>query len=43
MKAINISEEQIERAKKLYTFGKLKGSITEGKSNLFGATLKHKI
>ena len=31
MKAINISEEQIERAKKLYTFGKLKGSKTKGK------------
>jgi hypothetical protein len=37
MKEINISEEQIERAKKLYSFGELKGSITKGKSNLFGA------
>ncbi len=37
MKQIKISEEQIERAKKLYSFDKLKGSITEGKSNLFGA------
>tara|TARA_B100000497_G_scaffold16031_1_gene18577 strand:+ start:62 stop:220 length:159 start_codon:yes stop_codon:yes gene_type:complete len=30
MKAINISEEQIERAKKLYSFGELKGSKTKG-------------
>jgi hypothetical protein len=37
MKEINISEEQIERAKKLYSFGELKGSKTKGKGNLFGA------
>jgi len=37
MKAINISEEQIERAKKLYSFKELKGSITKGEGNLRGA------
>ena len=37
MKGINISEEQIDRAKKLYSFGELKGSKTKGKGNLFGA------
>ena len=37
MKEINISEEQIERAKKLYSFKVLKGSITKGEGNLRGA------
>ena len=37
MKAINISEEQIDRAKKLYSFKVLKGSITKGEGNLRGA------
>ncbi len=37
MKAINISEEQIDRAKKLYSFNVLKGSITKGEGNLRGA------
>ena len=31
------TEEQIQRAKELYEFGALNGSITKGKSNLFGA------
>jgi hypothetical protein len=34
---IEISKEQIERAKKLYPFKELKGSITKGKSNIYGA------
>tara|TARA_R110000868_G_scaffold282190_1_gene542406 strand:+ start:224 stop:709 length:486 start_codon:yes stop_codon:yes gene_type:complete len=37
MKIIKISKEQIERAKKLYPFKELKGSITKGKSNIYGA------
>lgn len=37
MKIVKITNEQIERAKKLYPFDNLKGSITEGKSNLYGA------
>jgi len=37
MKTIKISKEQIGRAKKLYTFNELKGSITKGKSNIYGA------
>ena len=37
MKIIKISLEQIERAKKLYLFTELKGSITKGKSNIYGA------
>ena len=37
MEAINISEEQIERAKKLYSFKELRGSITKGEGNLRGA------
>lgn len=37
MKKIKINKEQIERAKKLYEFGRLKGSITKGKSNIYGA------
>jgi len=37
MKEINISEEQIERAKKLYSFKELRGSITKGEGNLRGA------
>lgn len=37
MKAIKISKEQIERAKKLYPFKELKGSITKGKNNIYGA------
>ena len=37
MKTIEISKEQIERAKKLYPFKELKGSITKGEGNLRGA------
>ena len=37
METINISEEQIERAKKLYSFKELRGSITKGEGNLRGA------
>lgn len=37
MKIIKITKEQIERAKKLYPFKNLKGSITKGKSNIYGA------
>ena len=37
MELIKISKEQIERAKKLYPFQKLRGSITKGKGNLIGA------
>jgi len=34
---IKITEEQIDRAKKLYLFDELKGSITKGKSNIYGS------
>jgi len=34
---ISISNEQIERANELYPFNALKGSITKGKSNIYGA------
>lgn len=34
---LEISEQQIEKAKKLYLFKELKGSITKGKSNIYGA------
>jgi len=37
MKIIDISEEQVERAKNLYPFDELKNSITKGKGNLLGA------
>jgi len=37
MKIIKITKEQIERAKKLYPFNELKGSITKGESNIYGA------
>ena len=37
MNRIEISKEQIERAEKLYPFKELKGSITKGKSNIYGA------
>lgn len=37
IKTIKISADQIEMAKELYTFTKLKGSITEGESNIYGA------
>jgi len=37
MKIIKIKEEQIKRAKKLYPFNELKGSITKGRSNIYGA------
>lgn len=33
----NISSSQIKRAEQLYPFTKLRGSITNGKSNIFGA------
>ncbi|MDB4461434.1 hypothetical protein N9043_00640 [bacterium] len=34
---LNIIQEQIERARELYPFDSLKGSITEGGSNIYGA------
>jgi hypothetical protein len=34
---IDITQNQIERAKKLYDFAELKGSISGGKGNLYGA------
>ena len=34
---LQISKQQIERASKLYPFKQLKGSITKGKSNIYGA------
>ena len=34
---IQIQQEQIDKAKKLYDFGCLNGSITKGKSNIYGA------
>jgi hypothetical protein len=34
---MKITEEQIDRARKLYPFKELKGSITKGESNIFGA------
>ena len=34
---LQISKQQIERASKLYLFKQLKGSITKGKSNIYGA------
>jgi len=37
MKIIKITKNQIDRAKKLYPFKDLKGSITKGKSNIYGA------
>ncbi len=37
MKIIKITKEQIKRAEKLYPFNELKGSITKGKSNIYGA------
>jgi len=37
MKVVKITEEQISKAKKLYPFKELKGSITKGKSNIYGA------
>ena len=37
MKVVKITEEQISKAKKLYPFNELKGSITKGKSNIYGA------
>jgi predicted DNA-binding protein len=37
MKIIEITEKQIEEAKKLYEFDELNNSITKGKSNIFGA------
>lgn len=37
MITLTISEDQIERAKTLYSFEGLKGSITKGESNIFGA------
>lgn len=37
MKTITITADQIDRAQELYAFTKLKGSITEGMSNIYGA------
>ena len=37
MKVIKITKDQISRAKKLYPFKELKGSITKGESNIYGA------
>ncbi len=36
-KIINISEQQRQRAKQLYEFKTLKGSVTGGKGNIYGA------
>lgn len=37
MNIIKITKEQIERARNLYSFNELKGSITNGKSNIYGS------
>jgi len=37
MKTVQILKEQIERAKRLYSFTQLRGSITKGQSNIYGA------
>lgn len=37
MKLVEINKNQIERANNLYNFNKLNGSITKGKSNIYGA------
>ena len=37
MITLDINEEQIQRAEALYPFGALNGSITNGKSNIYGA------
>ena len=37
MITVSIEEVQIEKAKKLYGFNALRGSITKGKSNIYGA------
>lgn len=37
MESYKISQDQILRAQKLYTFKNLKGSITKGKSQIYGA------
>lgn len=34
---LNISPKQLERAKEMYQFNALKNSVTEGKSNIYGA------
>lgn len=34
---VNITKEQVERAKSLYDFGELNDSIMEGESNIYGA------
>jgi hypothetical protein len=34
---LKISKDQVSRAKELYPFGHLKGSITKGKSNIYGS------
>lgn len=34
---VKVTEEQLKRARGLYPFGALKGSITKGKSNIYGA------
>jgi hypothetical protein len=37
MEILGISEDQLKRAKELYPFEELEGSITKGDSNIFGA------
>lgn len=37
MITLEISEEQLSKARKLYDFDALNGSITKGKSNIYGA------
>jgi len=37
LEVINIYKDQVERAKRLYDFEALNGSITKGKSNVYGA------
>jgi hypothetical protein len=37
MITLDINNEQIQRAENLYPFGALNGSITNGRSNIYGA------
>jgi len=37
MNTVEITKKQIERARTLYSFEELKGSITKGKGNIYGA------
>ena len=37
MRSIKVLLDQVERAKNLYSFDELKGSVTKGEGNIFGA------